>query len=369
MSEYEDFNERLEKQRKKREEMMKKRDGLYRESTYEEFRFSTGIYPVDKACQGIPCGRSIELFGAESSGKTSTSIKIAAEVNKINYDTGKLDLTYSNPCSVLFIDMQNTFSRDWSNTLGFKSDDYGNSVDYVAGGDVACDVVKDLIADDLYSLVIIDSTDEFGPLAVMEGDIGVNDTGLKSRTLARTCRKFLTAQAAASWRNKGCPWKVPSVIYLSPGTPIFMDKYGRYESTAGNNIRLAATQRMFLSKLKVQEEGSPDFGKGSMKVTVKKNKLGSPGYVGEYMIALQDLKNLPRGEIDNVTPIFKDLKDLGLLKKVKTNYEILGETYSTQNEFKEKMYSDLVFQKQVWNEVVSKIGRQGLDFDPTQIEE
>lgn len=369
MSESESFEDREKRKQKKREELMKKQKGAYQPSEYEGRRFSSGIYQLDKATNLLPHGRIIEAYGAESSGKTTLAKIISAEINKINYETGKVDMSYSNPCSVFFGDLEHTFSKPWSEKLGFYSEKYGNSVDYILGGDTCCDVVTDLIKDDLYSLIVVDSTERMSPQKVLEGEYEMNDMGLKARAISRSCKKWAAAISDAYIRHKGTPWRVPTILLLSPAAPIFMDLHNRSESTAGNVMRLYCTIRLFLSKLKVQTEGSPHFGKGAMQATVKKHKLESPGYIAQYMIALQDIKNLKMGQIDNVSAILTDAKDLDMIQKVKTNYLFMGETYDKMGDLKTKLYEDLEFQSEVWKEVISRIGKQGIEFDPNEIEE
>lgn len=361
------LEDRLNKRSQKREELIKKRKGTVRESCYTKMQCSTGVYPVDKALYGgVPFGRMIEIYGDNSSGKTTLATIILSQVNKINYETGELDLTYSNPCSTLFVDMEDTSDAEWEKKLGYHRELYGNNVDYVAGGDVACDVVKDFINDDLYSAIVIDCTDQFYPLDVLEAEIATNDLGMRARTLYKACRKWQTALAMSQYRNKNCPWRVPFIIFLSHGTPIFMDTFGRWESTAGKAVRFYSTIRIFMSKFKVENDNSASHGIGKMNALVVKNKIGTAGHNAPYEIALKDLDKLKMGQIDNVKPIFKDMGDWGIVEKIKgSKVKVFGEEYPTQKAFKEKMYSDPEFQAKIWRDMTEIVstGKVKLEID------
>jgi len=362
------FEERMDRREKKRSELLKKKKGTFREACYIRRQVSSGNYALDKALySGFHFGRIHEVFGGESSGKTTASLIAAAQVNKINYETGKLDLTYSNPCSVMFADMEETADESWEQKLGFMRRMYGNNVDYICGGDVACDTVKDLISDDIYSMIIVDCTDQFYPLDILEGEIGMNDLGMKARTLSKTMRKWQTALAQAQYRNKGFPWRIPAIILLSHGTPIFMDQHGRWESDAGNQVRFYSSVRIYLSKLKIQTDSSASHGIGAMQATIKKNKLNTAGHIAKYDIALKDLDNLKAGQIDNIKAIMTDLNDWEMCPKTKKGYEILGGIYKTKKEFKEKMYTEPEFLYHVWNLMTEKVNSGVVTLDVEDI--
>ena len=108
------LEERIAKTKLKRTELEKKKKGRFRENAGQIYRFSTGVYLWDKATYGgLVNGRIIESFGGESSGKTALSTIVAGSVNKINYDTGEIDHTYSNPSSVWFGDLEHTADPEW----------------------------------------------------------------------------------------------------------------------------------------------------------------------------------------------------------------------------------------------------------------
>ena len=199
----------------------------------------------------------------------------------------------------------------------------------------------------------------------------MNDMGVKARTLTRAMIRWHAALMKATSRNRDKPWRVPMIILLSHGSPIFMDKFGRWESTSGKKVRFYCSTRIFLSKLKIEEEGSASFGLGSMKATVKKNKLNPAGHIAAFQMALKDLQKpkLSAGQIDNVKNIVKDIKDWDILVKNKKSVSIFGEEYRIQKDFVTKMYEDPAFRADIWNKMTRVIatGQVEMDVDSNEL--
>ena len=368
------FEQRQAKKEKKRKELIKKTKGRLRKSCPADTFCSSGSYILDKSLhRGFAHGRIHEIYAPESSGKTLIATILAAQVNKINYDTGKQDLTYSNPSSVWVGDMENTFDRDWARKWGFDGDSHGNDVDYIKGGDTACDVVSDFIKDDEYSMYVIDCTDQFYPLEVMESDIGLNDIGLRSKTLSRTMRRWLSVIADAEFRHKEEPWKVPIIILLSHGKPEFMKTPPKIISDAGKAVGFYSSIRMRVSQNKINKAGTSEYGIGKMTIVTTKNKVtGAAGHVAEFNVQLAESNDTPVGTIDNVKPIFNDMDDLGILVRLKKGYEVRGEFFEKQGDVKDKMKSDPKFLKEMWELCKDTLGGRlgdGVTVDESQIED
>jgi recombination protein RecA len=290
---------------------------------------------------------------------TSLALKAAGEINKINYETGAMDLSYENPCSALFLDLENSFDTVWAKKLGFDRDNYGNDVDEISGGDVASDVVCDYIRDDAYSMIIVDSLDSFFPATVLESDMETNDVGLRAKTLYRGLRRWQTALMHSYKRNKDTPWRVPCILMLNHASPIFMDTYGRTESPGGGAPKFYSCIRISMSKYKIEEDTgkkSSDHGIGKMKAVIKKNKVTGPaGKIGEWTMALTDLEHLSAGEVDNVKSMFADLEPFGLLTRTKKGVMLFDKEYTTQKELKLKMYAEPEFLEEIRLELMQKV--------------
>ena len=301
---------------------------------------------------------------------TLNAYKAMAQCNRVNYETGEIDDTYENPCSTCLFDLELTSEPDWERKLGYFRDEYGNNVDQANGGDTVHDAVLSMINDDMYSMIVIDSTYRMMPSEILEADYETTDVGRRAKCLSKCCNSWTTALFKSAKRNEGKPWRVPCILLLSHAMPIFMDPYGRMISDAGKKIPYMMTQQVFFSKLKIEESTSSKFGTGKFKGTVKKCKVGGPaGYVAEYNVALSDLDNLKQGQVDNVKSIFADIKDLELMQKVKGGYEIMGEHYDKQSDFKDRMYEDLTFQANTWKEVIERSKTRGLEFDQQAYED
>jgi RecA/RadA recombinase len=352
------FAQRQELKELARQKIVDASKGRFNDAMYEKTQFSTGIYALDKKTHGgLPFGKPIEVYGENSSGKTTLALKSAAEVNKINYDTGKLDLSFSNPCSAAFLDLEASFDTDWALKLGFDRYAHGNNVDDILGGDTTGDVVKDFIDSDMYSMIIIDSLDRMFPIDVLESDMECNDVGLRAKTLYRAMRRWLVSLTKSYKRNKGYPWRIPTIVMLNHSAPIMMDQWGRKESMGGGAPKYYSVMRIEMTKLKIENDDKKEHGVGRFKATLRKNKVtGEAGTIAEWNMALKDLDNLEAGQIDNVTSIFADIRAYGLMEKTSgSKVVIFGEEYKTQKEFKQKMYDDPIFCNEIWNKTIQKV--------------
>jgi len=355
----------------KRKAIIKKTKGKFRDGSDEKLRFISGIYELDKkAYSGFPRGRLIEFFGAEGSGKSVNAVIISANINRYNHDTGEIDPSYENPCSVWYGDLEDASTRSFEEPWGFFRNKYGNNVDYVCGGDVLCDNITDMINDDLYQLYVVDSTDKCYPQEILEGEYDKNDMGKKGKCLARTCRKWQSALAEAAYRNRDTPWRIPSIIFISHATPIFADPYGRWESEAGSKVKFYSSVRVYFSKNKVNKEDSADFGITKITATFRKNKLNPPGTVANYFLGTGE-GNMELGQINNINPIFKDARDFDLITEVKKGYSLYGEVYKTQKAIKDKMAEDPLFLAKMWQDCNNLIagGVVELEVDVTQTDD
>jgi len=358
-----EFEERQKRKAEKRKELEKKMKGKFRRSIPSKHKISTGTYILDKALHdGFVRGRIHEVFAPESGGKTLLATQVASQVNKINNSTGEFDISYQDPQSVWVGDMENTYDPDWARVWNFDVDKHGNDCDFLSGGDTACDVVADLINDDAYAMYILDCTDQFYPLTVMEGEYELNDIGLRAKALARCMRKWLTALAAAEKRHEDEPWKVPFIVLLSHGKEKFMQTPPKIISDAGKAVRFYSSIRIRLSQNKIEKAGTDKFGVGKMTATVVKNKVtGAAGYVVEYFVQLADSKGIKAGTIDNAKAIFADLDDFEIMKRLKKGYQIDDVVYDKQDDIKDKLRDDPEFMNEMWKRCAAAIANGGRD--------
>lgn len=320
--------------------------------------YSTGSYAFDRAIKGIPSGRFIGIYGKQSCYKTSGVLRILGEVNKTNWDTGEVDENYTNPCGAMFIDLEDSFCKSWSKKVGFDEDLDENDVIKVVGGENVGDMVKDAIDSDMYSAIVIDSFESMMPLKFADESLETNEQGRRAQLLAKCFRKWIPAIVKSSSRNRGTPWRTPAIIYLNHAQEKMMTLHYEIVVPGGNSQRMYASMEIIMSKIAYNNESKKDFGLGTVKGTVDKNKVTGPrGKIFTYETALKDLDNLSAGQIDNAKSILKDIKDFEVMTKVKEGYEIFGEIYRTQADFKQKIYEDPDFEREVWDKMIKIVNQ------------
>ena len=220
---------------------------------------STGILGIDDILGGgFPRGRIIEIAGAESSGKTSLCIQAMVECQK-------------NDGVVGFIDAEHALDLEYAKNLGLNIEELYLS--QPAYGEQAIDIAESMI-DAGIDLLIIDSVAALTPLSEIEGEMGDAQMGKQARLIGQAMRK-LTAKIG---KNKTC------VIFTNQ----YRSGIGPYASskvtTGGNALKFFASQRLDLSKGKVDDTGNEDAIKSVVRIKVIKNKIAPPFKKGEFEI-------------------------------------------------------------------------------------
>jgi recombination protein RecA len=216
-------------------------------------RWSTGSLILDKRLGGgIPLGMTVELYGWESSGKSSLATIIASNIQR----SGKL---------VGYIDMENTFDPLYAQKLGIDID-----LLYIAqpsSGEEAADIAEELIKSGEFGGIIYDSVAAMIPRAELEGDYGDSKMGLHARLMSQIMRKCT------------------SLAKIHKTTLIFINQirekigvvYGNPETTTGGNaLRFYASQRLQISRGKNIEDSDKHVVGFEMRVKIKKNKTADP---------------------------------------------------------------------------------------------
>lgn len=338
-------------------EKTKKLDGLLFTESPSKYTFSSGIYTLDKATRGFPAGKFIGVYGPTSTGKTSLVLRLAGQVNKINWDSGEYDESLKNPCGGAFIDLEDSFDIDWALNLGFDINLPENNLSKVVGGENVGDLVKDMIDSDLYSVIITDSFESMMPLNLIDESMEQNEHGRRAQLLAKCFRKWLPALVRSGQRNKETPWRIPMIVYLNHAQLKPMITYTEYVIPGGGAQRYYASLELMMSKIAYNKEDKKEFGTGSFKGVVDKNKFsGERGRIFTFDMALKDLdENTPAGTVDNAADILRDIKDYEIMEKTDKGYKILGQNYKTQAEFKDMLRSDPAFERQVWAKMIDTV--------------
>jgi recombination protein RecA len=213
----------------------------------------TGSLSLDMALGvgGVPRGRVIEIFGPESSGKTTLALHIVAEAQKLGGIAA-------------FIDAEHALDIGYARKLGVKTDDL--LVSQPDTGEQALDITEMLVRSGAIDVLVIDSVAALVPKAEIEGDMGDSHMGLQARLMSQALRK-LTAVIAKS----NC-----CVIFINQIRMKIGVMFGNPETTTGGNaLKFYASVRMDIRKIASLKQGNDVIGSRT-KVKVVKNKVAPP---------------------------------------------------------------------------------------------
>jgi recombination protein RecA len=200
---------------------------------------------------GVPRGRIIEVFGPESSGKTTLALHIVAEAQKLG-----------GVCA--YIDAEHAMDPEYATRLGVKIDDL--LISQPDTGEQALDIVDSLIRTNKMDVVVIDSVAALTPKAEIEGDMGAFHVGTQARLMSQALRK-LTAIVAHS---------KATVIFINQIRMQIGVMFGNPETTPGGKaLKFYASVRLDIRRIAQIKKGEEIMG-GRVRVKVVKNKVAAP---------------------------------------------------------------------------------------------
>jgi recombination protein RecA len=213
----------------------------------------TGSLSLDLALGvgGVPRGRVIEIFGPESSGKTTLALHIVAQAQVLGGIAA-------------FIDAEHALDIGYARKLGVKTDDL--LVSQPDTGEQALDITEMLVRSGAIDVLVIDSVAALVPKAEIEGDMGDSHMGLQARLMSQALRK-LTAVISKS----NC-----CVIFINQIRMKIGVMFGNPETTTGGNaLKFYASVRMDIRKIASLKQGNDVIGSRT-RVKVVKNKVAPP---------------------------------------------------------------------------------------------
>ncbi len=222
---------------------------------------STGSLTIDIALGigGLPCGRVVEIYGPESSGKTTLTLQVIAEAQK----KGK---------TCAFVDAEHALDPVYAEKLGVNIDEL--LVSQPDTGEQALEICDMLVRSGAVDVVIVDSVAALTPKAEIEGDMGDSHVGLQARLMSQALRK-LTANIKRS--NTLC-------IFINQIRMKIGVMFGNPETTTGGNaLKFYSSVRLDIRRIGAVKEGDEVVG-NETRVKVVKNKVAPPFKQAEFMI-------------------------------------------------------------------------------------
>ena len=221
----------------------------------------TGCLALDLALGvgGVPRGRVVEVFGPESSGKTTLTLSIIAQVQKLGGIAA-------------FIDAEHAFDSSYANKVGIKLDDLLMSQPDT--GEQALEIAETLTRSNAVDLIVIDSVAALTPRAEIEGDMGDSHMGLQARLMSQALRKL----TAAISKSNTC------IIFINQIRMKIGVMFGSPETTTGGRaLKFYASVRIDLRRIETLKKGDQFIG-NRVRAKIVKNKVAAPFRQAEFEI-------------------------------------------------------------------------------------
>ncbi|MEK7138179.1 MAG: recombinase RecA [Patescibacteria group bacterium] len=282
----------------------------------------TGSFSLDIALGvgGLPRGRIVEIFGPESSGKTTLALNVVAQAQK---QGGK----------AAYIDAEHALDPEYSKKLGVKINDL--LISQPDNGEEALNILESLVRSNMVSVVVVDSVAALTPRAEIEGEMGAQFIGLQARMMSQALRKLTAISAKSN----------TLIIFINQIRMQIGMMFGNPETTPGGKaLKFYASVRIDVRRIAQVKKGDEIIG-SRVKAKVVKNKVAAPFRQAEFDIMY--------GEgISYEADVMNAGLKAGIITKSGASYSFEGERLGTGfDNIREKLKED----KKLLNEIKKRI--------------
>ena len=290
----------------------------------------TGSLTLDLALGigGVPRGRIVEIYGPESSGKTTVALHVAAEVQKLGGEAA-------------FIDAEHALDPVYAKALGVNIDEL--LVSQPDSGEQALEITDALVRSGAVDVVVVDSVAALVPQQEIDGEMGSSHVGLQARLMSQALRKL-----SGSISKTNCV-----VIFINQLREKVGVMYGNPETTPGGRaLKFYASVRIDVRKVENLKQGDEVYG-NRVKCKVVKNKVAPPFRVAEFDI-------LYGKGISKAGEIVEIAMELGIVQKSGSWFSYNGEKLAQGKENAKKVISS---NAELMKELEDKIKAKGDELD------
>ena len=290
---------------------------------------STGSLTLDIATGigGLPKGRIVEIYGPESSGKTTLALHCVAEAQKLGGEAA-------------FIDAEHALDPAYATNLGVDVDNL--LVAQPDNGEQALEITEQLVRSGAVDIIVVDSVAALVPRSEIEGDMGDSHVGLHARLMSQALRKL-----AGAINKSNC-----IIIFINQLREKVGVIYGNPEvTTGGRALKFYSSMRIDVRKSEQIKAPGNEFVGSHTKAKIVKNKVAPPFKTAEFDIMYGT-------GIDRTGEICDLAVSLGIVKKSGSWLSYGEQRIQGRDKFKDMLKSDAAFAKEIEDQVMSMMKKK-----------